>query len=98
MDAPLAIGNLERACAVSRSKQKKRFLPLPNGKKVGVWGSGLSSLTAAWDLGLKGYTVTVYDQTDTLGGNLLKLSKTVLPEKILKQGLATLNPSSSFYH
>ncbi len=83
IDAPLSIGTLERACAVSRSKQKKRFLPSPKGKKVGIWGSGLSSLTAAWDLGLKGYEVIVYHQTGILGGHLRRLSPTVLPKEIM---------------
>lgn len=90
IDAPLAIGDLERICAVSRPKQKKRFSASSKGKKVGIWGSGLSSLTAAWDLGLKGYEVIVYDQTHVLGGNLLQLSRTVLPEKILEQEILSL--------
>lgn len=90
IDAPLAIGTLERVCAVSRTKQKKRFLPPPRGKTIGIWGSGLSSLVAAWDLGLKGYTVVVYDQSPVFGGNLRKLSKAILPEKILDRELKNL--------
>nr|NJM02308.1 NAD(P)-binding protein [Desulfobacula sp.] len=90
IDAPLAIGDLERICAKSRTKPKKRFLPPQKGKKAGVWGSGLSSLTVAWDLGLKGYGVTVYDKSPALGGLLLTLSHEVLPREILEQELDLL--------
>ncbi len=90
IDAPLAIGDLERICAKSRTKPKKRFLPPAKGKKAGVWGSGLSSLTVAWDLALKGYEVTVYDKGPALGGLLLNLSSEVLPGDILDRELDLL--------
>jgi NADPH-dependent glutamate synthase beta subunit-like oxidoreductase len=57
---------------------------------VGIWGSGLSSLTVAWDLRLKGYAVTVFDRTDALGGNLREISSAVLPPDILAQEIQVL--------
>ena len=90
IDAPLAIGDLERICAKNRSKPKKRFLAPPKQKKAGVWGSGLSSLTVAWDLRLKGYAVTVYDKSPVQGGQLLTLSPEVLPREILDRELDLL--------
>ncbi len=90
LDTPLSIGTLERACAAGRSKQKKRFVLPAKEKKVGIWGSGLSSLTAAWDLGLKGYEVTIFDPAQILGGNLLKLPVALLPATLLAREIKTL--------
>ncbi len=90
LDAPVAIGDLERICAAGRTRRKKRFLPSAKGRTVGIWGSGLSSLTTAWDLSLKGYTVVAFDRTDRLGGNLRRMSGAVLPPEILAQEIQAL--------
>ena len=58
---PIEIGALERFC-VSQPAPAQRILPLPaREKKIAVIGSGLSGLTAAWDLARKGYEVHVFD-------------------------------------
>jgi Fe-S oxidoreductase len=90
LDASISIGLLERACVTSPHKEKKRFLPPARGKRVGIWGSGLSSLIVAWDLGLKGYGVTVFDQAPVFGGNLRNLSSSVLPDSLLVQEIKQL--------
>jgi Fe-S oxidoreductase len=90
LDAPVAIGDLERICAAGRTRRKKRFLPPAKGRTAGIWGSGLSSLTAAWDLSLKGYAVTVFDRTDALGGHLRGISSAVLPSEILAKEIQAL--------
>ena len=90
MDEPVAIGHLERICAAGRTRRKKRFLPPPKGRSAGIWGSGLSSLTAAWDLSLKGYAVIVFDRTDALGGHLREISSAVLPPDILANEIQVL--------
>lgn len=59
----LAIKALELTClnTTPPGKTQKR---LPSKKQgVAVFGCGLSGLTAAWDLALKGYDVTLYHQT-----------------------------------
>ena len=43
---------------------------IPNGKKVCVIGAGPSGLTAANDLALRGYKVTMLEQFDQPGGML----------------------------
>ncbi len=83
IDAPIAIGDLERLCVQSRSRQKKYFPPPQKDLTVGIWGSGPSSLTAAWDLSLKGYPVRVYFPGNRPGGKLKQLSPTVLPPSVL---------------
>lgn len=90
IDSPVQIGALERKCVLSRSKRKKRFMLPSKGKRVGIWGSGLSSLTTAFDLILKGYEVTVHDTNTVFGGNLLNLPETILPRSIVAQEINIL--------
>lgn len=65
------IGALERAC-VKLAAGAYRMTPLPSkDKKVALLGSGLSSLTAAWDLIRKGYGVTVFEPDAAPGATLV---------------------------
>ena len=62
--------DLERAC-VATPPPPARVQPLPRkGKTVAVIGSGLSGLTAAWDLARKGYSVRIFEPGSRLGGPL----------------------------
>lgn len=68
---PLAIGALERLC-VSRTPRQIRPLPIPRkSKSVAVLGDGFAGLTVAWDLGRKGYPVTVFHPEAAVGAALL---------------------------
>jgi len=42
----------------------------PNGKRVAIVGSGPAGLTAAWQLGLRGYAVRIYEAAPEPGGFL----------------------------
>jgi len=90
LDAPVGIGTLERICAAGRSRKKKRFFLPGKEKRVGIWGSGLSSLTVAWDLGLKGYEVSLFDTAEPFGGHLRLLDSDILPPGIIDQELGVL--------
>jgi NADPH-dependent glutamate synthase beta subunit-like oxidoreductase len=71
------ISGLERV-TVERGRIRRRQTPLPEkAYRVAVSGSGLSSLTAAWDLALKGYRVTILDRPGD------KLPH-ILPREIIK--------------
>ncbi len=86
----IRIGALERAC-VQTPPPTQRVLPLPRrDKRVGVAGSGLSSLTAAWDLARKGYPVTVFDPAERVGGLLLEFPEDVLPRAAVDSDVAAL--------
>ena len=83
----IRIGKLERACV--RASQPKPLRPLPaRGKKVAVLGSGLSSLTVAWDLGKKGYAVELFSPKP--GGSLLDVPEDILPRQALADELERL--------
>ena len=77
------IAELERAC-VSRSDKPKRVLPLPKKPvRVAVIGSGLSSLTVAWDLARKGYDLTIFDPGNRIGGGLIQRYVGRLSDKVV---------------
>ena len=86
----IAIGALERACvARTASPDKVALLPGREGR-IAVFGSGLSSLTAAWDLAKKGYAVTLLEPGEALGGILLQTHRPLLSDQILADETAIL--------
>ena len=79
----LRIGDLERAC-VSRVEDHRRVMPLPpKDHRIAIVGSGLSSLTAAWDLARKGYPVTVYVPEGEMAARLLRNHPRRLSQEII---------------
>lgn len=82
----ISINNLEKAIVEYGKNLKKRSLPIPNNnKKVAIIGGGISGLTCGIDLRKKGYTVIIFEKSDTLGGRLKELVGDILPENILKE-------------
>jgi NADPH-dependent glutamate synthase beta subunit-like oxidoreductase/glutamate synthase domain-containing protein 3/ferredoxin len=52
-------------------------LPAPvaaphTGKRFAIIGSGVGGLSAAWQLALKGHTVTIFEKGNTLGGKMMR--------------------------
>ena len=87
---PIRINSLESAC-VGQATQKPRVQILRVREKgVAVVGSGLSSLTAAWDLVRKGYHVGLFDPTDQPGIGLLKASEGRLPQQTIQEAIDLL--------
>ena len=79
----IRIDELERAC-VQRVDGPRRVMPLPKKNiAVAVVGSGLSSLTVAWDLVRKGYGVTIMEPTESFGTALLKKFQPLLSADII---------------
>ncbi|MFH1982355.1 MAG: pyridine nucleotide-disulfide oxidoreductase/dicluster-binding protein [Pseudomonadota bacterium] len=84
------IGALERAC-VGTDPPALRVQRLPSkGKTVAVAGSGLSSLTVAWDLVRKGYAVTVFESRDAPGASLLCHGFNRLPAVVIASETSVL--------
>lgn len=69
----VGIGRLERFVADYHREhsKKKSEMPVSNGHKVAIVGSGPSGLTAAGDLAKLGYKVTVYEALHLAGGVLV---------------------------
>lgn len=89
----IEIPKLEKFC-IERTSPKIKIIPLPvRPKKVAVIGSGPSSLTVAFELGRKGYPVTLFCLQDRFGAWLCSLDDCLLPKEVLnnqKEVLAKL--------
>ena len=86
----VGIGRLERFVADYHREHctTAPAMPVQNGHKVAVIGSGPSGLTAAGDLAKLGYKVTVYEALHTAGGVLVygipefRLHKAIVQKEI----------------
>lgn len=86
----IRIRDLERACIeLGEAKPKRLFMPGRAGRAA-VLGGGLSGLTAALELGRKGYSVTLFEATDQLGGLLRACSEEELPKDCIERDLKRL--------
>ncbi len=87
---PIRIAALERAC-VAQVPGDLGFTKLPSKEKcVAVFGSGLSSLTVAWDLVRKGYAVTLFEPEGHLCAALPPRYAAVLTQDSVDRELARL--------
>jgi glutamate synthase (NADPH/NADH) small chain len=70
MDKPIEIGRLQRYATDSLMSKGRDVLKAgaPNGKSVGIIGSGPAGLSCATYLARLGYAVTVYDRKQLAGG------------------------------
>lgn len=70
MDKPIEIGRLQRYATdyVMKSERDLFQLSAPNGKSVGIVGSGPAGLSCATYLARLGYAVTIYDRRPLAGG------------------------------
>ena len=84
VDTPYNIKEMGRA-----SLDVKAPKPMPStGKNVAVIGGGPGGLSAAWQLGLKGHAVDLYEAEDKLGGKLeLCIPRERLPRQVLQKEL-----------
>ncbi len=79
----LMIAALERACADFGTPSVQRR-PIPRrGKRIAVVGGGLSGATVAFDLARKGHSVTLFEESERLGGALWQTPEAVLPRDLL---------------
>ena len=69
LGGPVELRALERFCVLNGAAPRAPLTP-PGGRKILVVGSGLSALTAAWDLARKGHAVSLR-HAGALGASLL---------------------------
>ncbi len=70
---PIAIRHLKRA-ALEYGRSDLAYVPSrPKGQRVTVVGAGPAGLMAAWELGLRGYAVTVFEREPEVGGLMLTI-------------------------
>ncbi len=72
---PIAIRHLKRA-ALELGKSDLSYVPsAPRSERIAIIGAGPTGLMAAWDLGLRGYPVTVFETLGILGGQIDTIPK-----------------------
>lgn len=87
----VSIRALEKSCLDWASDYKEKILVPPRkSKRAAVVGGGLSGLTAAFDLGKKGYPVVVFEKESRLGGSLWRFSEEELPRPVMEEDLQKL--------
>ncbi len=92
---PIAISELERTC-VTNVKQRTNPSRIPaKNLHVTVIGTGLSSLTAAWDLLRKGYRVTIVGATDRPWTELHMFHEDLLPREVVEEEIDGLIESGA---
>jgi NADH-quinone oxidoreductase subunit F len=70
LDEPLAIKFLKRFITDNAPKPKHEAVPVTRKEKIAVVGAGPAGLTAARDLALRGYKITVFEELSQPGGML----------------------------
>jgi glutamate synthase (NADPH) small chain len=91
----ISIHELEKAVIKYGASKPSRSLPIPkNNNKVAVVGGGISGLSAAVDLDKKGYSVTIYEKENKLGGRMWTFPKEVLPDDIINEEIDSILNSS----
>jgi len=92
IDEPIAISSLKRFASDWELKQGKMaspaFLEKPKTERVAVIGAGPAGLNAAYQLGRRGYPVTVFEALPVAGGMLsVGIPDYRLPRKILENDI-----------
>ncbi|MEG1292268.1 MAG: FAD-dependent oxidoreductase, partial [Lachnospiraceae bacterium] len=97
LDEPVAIDEIKKFIAEQELNAATRFIPEKlfdySDKKIAIIGAGPAGLSCAFYLAQKGYTITVYEKQEKLGGMLTlgipsyRLEKNVIEAEIdvLKQ-------------
>jgi len=91
IDESIAMNELEKICINNSHEDFPNIVLMPpRDKKVAIIGGGLSGLTAAVELGKKGYQIVVFEATDRLGGGIWEFSDSRLPRQKMVDDFALL--------
>ncbi len=85
---PIAIRHLKQA-ALDYGRSDLTYVPSkPTGQRVAVVGAGPAGLMAAWELGIRGYAVTVFEQERRPGGLMQTIPAYRMTDEDVRKDLA----------
>lgn len=85
--SPIAIRHLKRA-ALELGDSLIKYVPLPSKhQRVAIVGAGPAGLMAAWELGLRGYSVTVFEKEPISGGQAVAIPRYRMPGDEIEEDL-----------
>ena len=91
VDAPVAIGGVERFVGDYMLAHRKETTPVATGKRVAVVGSGPAGLSCAAELSRQGVAVTVFEAFHKAGGVLVYgIPEFRLPKSLVQKEIAAL--------
>ncbi|MEN6448721.1 MAG: NADH-quinone oxidoreductase subunit NuoF [Syntrophaceae bacterium] len=91
LDEPMAIAWLKRYIADNGKHPKVEAVPVTRKEKIAVIGAGPAGLTAAQDLALRGYKVTVFEELPHAGGMMrYAIPEYRMPRNIIEQEVADI--------
>lgn len=86
LDQPIFIRALEQICVKKNAVKPQVSVPLIKKQQtVAIVGAGLSGLTVALELAVKGYNLVLFEATDRLGGSIWDIPEDILPRMLIKQ-------------
>jgi NADH-quinone oxidoreductase subunit F len=91
LDEPMAIAWIKRYIADNAKRPKIDAVPVTRKEKVAVIGAGPAGLTAAQDLCMRGYKVTVFEELPFAGGMMrYAIPEYRMPRDIIEQEVADI--------
>lgn len=92
VDRSVNISELERSAVYyGYAPFKKSTSISKNNGKIAVIGGGISGITAAFELDKKGFLVTIYEQSDRLGGRIWDYEGKQIDREVIEEELQIID-------
>lgn len=92
LDSPIRVSELERAAVSYGYTPFKKGVALPKKSgKAAVVGGGISGITAAYELDKRGFTVTIYEKANRLGGQIWEYAGKLIEQDKIEEVLKSID-------